>query len=50
LNNAAADSNGNSLGAVIGAKFVHNVLHVNFDRPFGDPQQIGEIPVAISAG
>ena len=50
VNNAAADGDGDGLGAVAGAQLFHDVLDVNFDGLFGDEKFFTDVAVTIPLG
>src|SRR5580698_4295350 len=50
VDDAAADGNGDGLGAVVGPQLGHDVLDVNLDGPFRDEELLGDVPVTIAFG
>src|SRR5208282_2276158 len=48
LNNAAADGNSDRLGAIVRAKFFHDVFNVNLHRTFGDKEAVGDVAIAVA--
>jgi hypothetical protein len=50
VDDAAADCNGNRLGAIAGAQLLHNMLDVNLDRAFGDEEAVSDVAIAIALG
>src|SRR6185369_3620413 len=50
LNYAAAQADGDGLGAIGGAQFFHDVLDVNLDGFFRDEEALGDFAVTISTG
>src|SRR6185503_7978982 len=50
LNYAAAQADGDGLGAIGGAQFFHDVLDVNLDGFFRDEEAFGDFAVPVSIG
>src|ERR1700761_477321 len=46
----ATDRNGDSLRAIAGSEFLHDVLHVPFHRLLGDEELFRNISIAVPAG
>src|SRR5262249_18262823 len=47
MNNATADTDSNSLGAIAGAQFIHNVLDVDLYRLLSDEEFFGDVAIAV---
>ena len=50
VDDSPTQADGNRLGPVTGAQFIHDVFDMDLDRFLGDEELLRDVPIAVSPG